>query len=180
MQNIPDIGHKTKQIERDAIHIAVVPLVAGEKLNPGESFKNRNGAAMAIHCRYRDGVVDPFLQAPLEKGDRFWAFLNPGSITSLRHSWTHPSFDDKKELWECEEDHYAWLVKFAKKHGFNLDELLSIGDEENPFTGGLTKWGDFDDDFYEEKSLLFEHLEAYLNKRISEEIKDNVYFSCTC
>ena len=180
MQNIPDIGHRTQQIERDAIHIAVVPLVAGEDLKPGDSFENQNGVAKKSSYRERDGVVDPFLQAPLKKGDRFWAFLNPGSITSLRHIWTHPSFEENKELWEYEEDHYAWLVKFADKHGFGLGELLSIGDDEEPFTGHFTKWGEFDDDFYEEKSLLFDHLEKYLDKKISEEVRDSVYFSCAC
>lgn len=178
--NPPDIGYQTRAVHRDAIHIAVAPLMAGENLNPGDGFKNDDGVAMKAPFEIRDGVVDPFLRIPLKKGDRFWGFLKPGSITNLRHHWTHPSFREDKELWEDEEDHHAWLIKFAKKHGFDFHELLDIADECDPYCGGITKFGEFDDDWPEEKDLLFEHLESYLKRKIPQQNKDNIYFSCSC
>lgn len=65
---------------RDAVHVAVVPMVADKKMRPGETV-SVNGKSV--------GVVDPFLADDVKN----WLCLYPGSITSLRHDWTHPAFE---------------------------------------------------------------------------------------
>lgn len=94
----PNIGQQPEEnARRDAIHIAVAPIVAAERLNPGTKIILREGKAE--WCEREEytsiGIVDPFLKQPIEKGQRFWLFLNPDSITSLRHVWSHPSFKAK-------------------------------------------------------------------------------------
>lgn len=71
---------------RDAIHVAIVPTVAPERLFPGQHV-NANGFR-----HYPVGIVDPYLTVPVEAGQTFFLFLYPGSVTSLRHVWTHPQF----------------------------------------------------------------------------------------
>lgn len=82
---------------RDAVHIAIAPMVAGEPLQPGQRVGVRDGKAYASKsCASVIGIVDPFLQAQVNRGQRFYLCLFPGTITSLRHQWTHPEFDEAK------------------------------------------------------------------------------------
>ncbi len=78
---------------RDAIHLAVEPVIAGELLHPGQKVFASKGIAI-IATKYALGIVDPFLKQDVLPGQRFWLVVNPGQITSLRHVWTHPHFDD--------------------------------------------------------------------------------------
>lgn len=79
---------------RDAIHIAVAPVMAAERLRPGQHVGLvRVGDPERVGpCDRNIGIVDPFLAEEVEAGQRFWLFLYPGTVTSLRHIWTHPAF----------------------------------------------------------------------------------------
>jgi len=103
--NVPKFGRLVfdSNAKRDAVHMAVVPVYAGEDLKPGQK--------VSVHGRvaYRAdgdtvqgvGVVDPFLNQVVSQGDRFWLILNQDTITGLRHDWTHPDLpsDLEEEEW---------------------------------------------------------------------------------
>lgn len=98
----PNIGEvPVEDARRDAIHIAVVPLMAGENLKPGQTFDlcDRGRAVISGTHDYVDsvrvGIVDPFRTDMIKSGSRFWGFLFPNTITNLRHIWTHPAFKAK-------------------------------------------------------------------------------------
>lgn len=78
---------------RDAIHVAVAPVIAAHTFDPSDKVALINGEAWhAGETNTVVGIVDPFLTEQVQPGQRFWLFLLPGTTTSLRHVWTHPAF----------------------------------------------------------------------------------------
>jgi len=113
--------------ERDAVHIAIVPMVAAEDLTAGQKVYVVDGEkAVATPPATAIGVVDPFLSAGARKGERFWLCLYPGSITSLRHDWTHPAFTPQES---AKASSLKWLEGFAKVIDYELSVFLGKMDE---------------------------------------------------
>src|SRR5258707_13974604 len=79
------IGNNEK---RDAIHLAVEPVECGARiLHAGEHVKLVDGKAQKCLHGKGVGIVDPFLETEVIKGEKFWLVLYPRQITSLRHVW---------------------------------------------------------------------------------------------
>jgi len=162
----PNLGHligEGDDVNRDAIHVAVVPMTAGEDLSIGSAFRlGSTDQYTAYNGNYGNavGIVDPFLNASevtywrVEKGQKFWGFLFPGTVTGMRHHWMHPAFKERtdsipafndreyeyQEAWACcagevyDEDHwqqdeaeesYRWLQDFCDRWNFDLTELIA-------------------------------------------------------
>jgi hypothetical protein len=82
--------------KRDAIHLAVMPVEAGETLGPGEDIWVSEGGRAFAGSRDRGiGIVDPFLTRPVRFKERFWLVIYPRKIQSLRHVWSHPELPDE-------------------------------------------------------------------------------------
>jgi len=96
-------------VGRDAIHFALAPVVAEERLRPGQhiGFAREGDTTYVVAATNDDmpprttagmprvaalGIVDPFLPESVSPGQRFWMFLFPNTITGLRHVWSHPAF----------------------------------------------------------------------------------------
>lgn len=82
---------------RDAIHIAIEPVMAVQTLFPGQrvglrGFNKESGRYLVGDSDDLIGIVDPFLTLPVQRGQQCYLYLFPKTITSLRHSWSHPAF----------------------------------------------------------------------------------------
>ena len=91
-----------KKEKRDAIHLAVLPVVADEDLRPGFRIGIIDGVAYPanyirtingeeVRIPYH-GIVDPFLTTDVREGESFWFVMKPREVRSLRHVWEHPDF----------------------------------------------------------------------------------------
>lgn len=125
--------------QRDAIHIAVAPVVAATKLNPGDhiGFVASN-QEMVGPSGSPIGIVDPFLKGSIPKGHRFWMFLYPNTITALKHVWAHPAFIDAEPHRDPKGDSEAWLRHFADDVGADYHEMMQVA--ESHCGDG---WGDY-------------------------------------
>lgn len=121
---------------RDAVHIAVAPCVASKSLAPGErvGFTGIDGKTVGPTTE-PFGIVDPFLDGGVRKGEEFWVYLFPGSITSLRHDWTHKSFPESQspaKPAECplsaedaaKQSARIWIEAFAGNLGYTFERLM--------------------------------------------------------
>ena len=80
---------------RDAIHLAVEPVIASERLLAGQDVYLLPDGRAAKGKENAVGIVDPFLKQSVKAGEKFWLVVYPRQITSLRHVWTHPAFEEK-------------------------------------------------------------------------------------
>jgi hypothetical protein len=156
--------------ERDAIHVAVAPVIAGELLAPGTHVYVEEGIARRWDGHGQVGIVDPFLRRAVHIHQRFWVFLYPGSITSLRHDWTHPSFEPSYSQQR--------LADFATSIGKTYIELLDATkdylDNDAYWHGGsefegLTLPNTFWDDYERVTGIL-----------VKDEKRESGFFSCSC
>lgn len=161
--------------QRDAIHIAIAPVKADETLNPGEHITIEDGKARRPGpFQHPVGIVDPFLNVRVLKGQRFYVVLYPGSITGLRHEWTHPAFEPQLPKVPVNESE-RWLREFAERLEMDYDDLLrrarDCQDGSSFFAGGDPEQGLCNDN----RALLIEHLAA-----VGVTMPEDTYFSCSC
>jgi hypothetical protein len=182
--------------KRDAIHLAVEPVVAAEKLFPGQDVGLIAGRASAS-AAVKLGIVDPFLKHPVIEGQRFWLVVYPRQITSLRHVWSHPAFEDeavdaKPTSKEASE---AWLREWIKDADCPSYEVV-MDALQRGFKGGYVQLANDDDDMsfcWEDEYLHFNgrdaheeippefwnHVEMVLGVTIPKDRRAES-FSCSC
>jgi hypothetical protein len=125
--------------QRDAIHIAVAPMISGATLRPGQHVGiGESGHAVPL-AENLIGVVDPYLMKPVKVGEKFWLFLYPNTITSLRHEWAHPSFSADGIAVQTESE--RWLRDFATQVDADYGEMMYIAGTH--CEGSSREWADY-------------------------------------
>lgn len=174
---------------RDAVHIAIAPIRAGEELSPGDHIgilKDGSAGKNATHI----GIVDPFLTKPVFWGDVFFMCLYPNTITSLRHDWSHPAFAAAVPDREASQ---KWMEEFAAQHFSHRDEWYHgtgrcyTADEVVAFAKDYLLTGDkhvqqgsesLRD--YTVPAEFWAHFEAITGMKVADYHRTEVPFCCTC
>ncbi len=123
------------QQKRDAIHLAVEPVVVGdEDHTPGCHVTVRDGISYRIPSGHASalGIIDPFLDrtADIKKGDRVWFVMYPRTVHSLRHVWTHPAFRDEvavaldQATAERRAEAERWIRAYLEEEGFDYGHIM--------------------------------------------------------
>lgn len=177
--------------KRDAIHLAVIPAVAQHALRPGDHV-TKDGYCMPPGKGV--GIVDPFLTQPLKAGERFWLVIYPRVITSLRHVWAHPEFDDEASpVAVVDEDRASseeWLRSFVGRADCPSYEVLmkiiagsSASDDSDIYDGPIRAQNDGEyltiigrDAGGRIPSEFWDHIEVVTGQKYPRA----EYFSCSC
>jgi hypothetical protein len=173
---------------RDAIHLAVEPSVAAHPLKPGDHVGFVEGGVGI--CENPVGIVDPFLQGPVMKGQRFWLVVYPRTITSLRHVWTHPAFDQEAERASRSKSlSEAWLRDFCSVSDCPGYEYVMEVVTSNADSSGNDEYGWWKDsecigfrgvDAHSSIPPEFwDHVEIVTGKKIPWDRRAK-YFTCSC
>lgn len=187
--------------KRDAIHLAVEPVIAGEELRPGAHIYVKGGYAYAAYDTDDTppalGIVDPFLDRPVRNGERFWFVMFPRLVHSLRHVWSHPDFPDESEI-KKETLNQAvevlksvdWMTKLAReipKHipddldepdqFFTYDELMQAAKDYLDKDEWFCIYGT---EYYLENPVEFwKHYQTITGRTVPGE-QQGTFFRCTC
>lgn len=168
--------------KRDAIHLAVEPCIAGERLLAGQRIGIVNGKGSKKADKIL-GIVDPFIEdGVVLKGERFWLIVLPRTITSLRHVWSHPEFpENTSELTPEPLDEKAlsqkWIDNFADQIRQHPVSLMKAADN----------WVEYEDYTYDNTEAYKDHWEAFPEFWKHYEVvtgkkpKDpSSFFTCSC
>lgn len=168
---------------RDAIHLAVEPVIAGERLKPGQDVGLKDG--VAIWDTDWLGIVDPFLKNPVQKGERFWLVVYPRQITSLRHVWEHPGFpaqviSEAPSKSESEKWMRAWAMEHTSYDYYGSDDGGKLS-EDGAYSfainaGHNLSVGPYEDARDHIDNEWWAHWEAITGCRGQR----GEYFSCSC
>lgn len=179
--------------KRDAIHLAVLPVQAGDRIWPGREVTIRDGLAYEEEgAGGAMGIADPFLSDTILAGQWFWYIVKPRTINSLRHVWSHPAFPDEPGVEAVPDDERKaaskqWLLDFVGRAdcpGFDalMDAVQGkFSPDEDGYGGGYID-GEYlhfngSDAHGEIPREFWDHAEIYLGKKLSHRPE---YFSCSC
>lgn len=175
---------------RDAVHIAVAPVTLAQNMAPGDNVKLREGSqTTVVLCdqNERIGVIDPFLtQQDLPAGTRCWLFLVPGSITSLRHDWSHTAFKDapapaKLSAFTEKEKAEAEIARFANICDQTVSRIMNAADtwvEYEEYTYDNSE--SYKEATNEDWSRFWAAWSVVTGRKVPKRQYGNNFFTCSC
>lgn len=172
---------------RDAVHVAVVSAIAGERLFPAQDIGFAVPPVVGVEGEATTsakhiGIVDPFLKSMVMPGQRFWIYLYPRSITGLNHQWTHPAFPDAKpgESYARPSEKIAserWIKEWAEPYGVTLPDMMLAAQAHLDRGEYFSRGGTFEGERVPDE--FWTHYERVTGKTVPENDRQS-FFTCSC
>jgi hypothetical protein len=190
---------------RDAIHIAVltIPVTDQRRITPGQEV-DALGRPTYRKDQVPVGIVDPFLPGPIEvqEGQWFYVYLFPGTISGLRHVWTHEAFPEEpiqvevnldgkvlgdvvsKSIYDerLRVEAVGRVRDFCDTAGVDYDSFVGVLQTGRRF-GNLSAWGEYvtshgsETDSYDIPDHILRDVERITGKPLAVRPTG---FSCSC
>lgn len=167
--------------QRDAVHVAIIPIIASSGLSPGQriGIAEENG----VFCSDSDadepiGIVDPFLTRKVKPGERFYLCLFPGTVHGMRHHWLHPQFQVKAEPDDGKKEPARIVIqKCADDAGISFDEIIRAANDyldNGEYLVEGSRWDrhHLDDSFWDA-------FEVWTGRKVPSDDRGS-FFSCSC
>lgn len=168
--------------ERDAIHIAIAPVIAGDTFNPGTHIGFLDDGTVGP-TKNTIGIADPFLKQTIIRNQRIYLCLYPNTVVRLRHDWHHFSFPrevtDRPVIVEaeiyvkkCLESLCRYNVKKVGIEETYKEFMNNLIDNSSMYFHGeeITSWYELPDHFKDT-------LEILLGREI---VTDDISIRCGC
>lgn len=172
--------------ERDAIHIAVLPVWTNEEMERGEFVHFVPGKIDRVTARGTGdavGIIDPFLHTlHVPANTRVWLFLQPNTVTGMRHHWSHPIVDAQGAVKQVLKrlnktpDSEAWLRHFCGRYDIDYYTLL---EQAQMHRGEICAGTDLDYNRFDPDEL-WGHIEEVTGRVFDKQHRENVVFRCSC
>jgi hypothetical protein len=165
---------------RDAIHIAVLTMQAKEEIYAyGLQGVDRFGGIVRPDHEIAIGIVDPFLpqDTQISPGEWFYVYLKPGTISGLKHVWSHAEFGEEgpKPVTRAMER----IQRFCASVGIQTGDFLGVFVKGS--AGSLTLRDDYihasEDAYGEIPEEILRDVEEVTGKTLT---RRPTHFSCSC
>lgn len=167
--------------QRDAVHVAIIPVTASYELTPGERIgvTEVNGVFLSVtHTMKPIGIVDPFLTRNVKPGERFYLCLFPGTVYGMRHHWLHPQFQAKAEADDGKKEMARLVIqRFADDAGLGFDHMIDAANDYLDNSKYLCEGGRWHG-FYLDDSF-WDAFEAFTGREVPSDDRGS-FFSCSC
>lgn len=183
MEPLQSIGKiLTGDERRDAVHIAIAPIEAAVAIKAGDHVSVTDGKASPCEPAVESvGIADPYLLRTIKPGERFWLFLHPYSVTSIRHEWTHPSLPDQAPMSASRVVAERVAAMCGKTYEALMDDSRQFSDSTKNST-----WPDYimdNSERYKDVSaedwvLFWQHFTEITGEVVKEH--DSAPYSCSC
>lgn len=126
MSDVNLFEHPTPTSERDAIHVAIEPGIAGSTFNSYDKWIRKfQGKWYACDEDEAHGIINCWNEERVAAGQLFWVMIKPGTVNGMRHHWSHPELDKPITTSFTKEESKQWLEIYCAGHDCpSLEDII--------------------------------------------------------